>query len=65
MRRCRICGCTEAFPCIASGAGSETCSWVSDDLCSFCAQDLSEEPLVGLYNESDLEDALATMRAQA
>lgn len=37
VKRCRICGCTDAdcSECIAiSGA---PCWWVSDDLCSLCA----------------------------
>jgi len=31
VRRCRVCGCTDAEPC------EEGCEWVEADLCSACA----------------------------
>lgn len=35
-RACRVCGCTEASACEGG------CSWVSDDLCSACAEKRSK-----------------------
>jgi len=37
-RVCRVCGCTDARPCIVDG---EACHWVEFDLCSVC--DAEEE----------------------
>jgi hypothetical protein len=33
-RRCRVCGCTDAAPCVVGG---ESCWWVGKELCSVCA----------------------------
>lgn len=33
-RRCRVCGCTDAMPCLGADG---PCSWVEEDLCSSCA----------------------------
>jgi len=34
--RCRVCGCTDAKPCVDVVTGA-ACSWVEVDLCSSCA----------------------------
>ena len=36
---CRVCGCTNDWPCFDSRTG-DTCGWVAADLCSMC-----EDPL--------------------
>ena len=36
VRRCRVCGCTDAHAC-ADGFG-DPCHWVESDLCSQCAR---------------------------
>lgn len=48
MGVCRDCGCTDFDPCVA-GDGWYRCSWVAEDLCSFCADlgDVSGEPVEG------------------
>jgi hypothetical protein len=33
IRKCRICGCTNAIACIVEGV---PCHWIEDDLCSNC-----------------------------
>jgi hypothetical protein len=39
---CRFCGCTEDRPCV--NRYGETCSWLSVNVCTFCAlQRLPEE----------------------
>jgi hypothetical protein len=34
-RMCRVCGCTDGFPCYFEGG---TCFWTEKDLCSACAE---------------------------
>ena len=38
---CRECGCTEEAPCISEEFG-RPCSWAESDLCSACAESISE-----------------------
>lgn len=39
-RRCRVCGCTDATPCMGSEG---PCSWVEEDLCSGCSPEAEGE----------------------
>lgn len=50
-RTCRICGCTDITPCVGEDF---TCSWADVDLCTFCAeQESDDEPLVQIYSEGE------------
>jgi hypothetical protein len=50
MRRCRFCKCSEMAPCINPGTG-DTCMWLDEDLCSFCAMHSLHRFVSAITNE--------------
>ena len=72
MRMCRICSCTEDTPCVNNEIGL-ACSWVEDDLCSFCAivmkyyidtfTDGEPEPKVEIFTMGDADRFLSARAA--
>jgi hypothetical protein len=56
-RACSECGCTNTTPCVTAGV---PCHWVSDDLCSACA-----EPMVILVSDAEASAFLRDRRSHA
>ena len=56
VRRCRMCGCTDddCRQCIEKTG--YPCTWVEEDLCSACADEMEGEPGLGGEDEGFVYD---------
>jgi len=50
-RVCRVCGCTDATPCMHTGI---PCFWIEKDLCSDCASVADMEKFDEVYDQFNL-----------
>lgn len=41
--QCKICGCTDEHACAPRFEGDAPCHWISEDLCSHCADHIEEQ----------------------
>jgi hypothetical protein len=56
VRRCRVCGCTDddCHQCVEKTG--KPCHWMEDDLCSACAEEMSDEDGGFIYDDEYDED---------